>query len=229
MIFHRDKLVNFVTIVAILIFLTFTVYAYLSNTKSYVYDTLFFAVLVLFFYFTYNNWKLNLPIYTIIILSFVLHSAGVFGWYYKTPIGIQWDHVTHFVPILAFTLLFFQYTVQFMDRRLTKRTWMIIGLVFFAGLGIGSVVELIEFSGFVVFGFGEGALLWGAGDGIPGQTLTGQPTIEAIEEHGGGWFNTMWDLVWNTTGGLAAVVIMLLAHFVLKKKDANLFDAVDIY
>jgi len=214
MVFHRDKLVNFVTIVGILIFITFSAYAYVNNTFSnFIYDTIFFIVLTLFFYFTYDRWKLNLPIYTLLILSLTLHSAGTFGWYFKSPIGIQWDHITHFVPILAFTLLFFQYAVQFMDRKLTKKTWMVIVIVLMAGLGVGSIIELIEFSGFIVFGFGEGALLWGAGDGIPGQTIEGIPTIEAIEELGGGWFNTMWDLVWNTMGALVAILIMIFAYF----------------
>jgi len=226
----KDKLVNFVTAVAILIFITFSAIAYFSGTfTNYIYDTLFFIALVLFFYFTYDRWNLNLPIYTLIILSFVLHSAGIFGWYFKSPIGIQWDHITHFVPILAFTMLFFQFAVQFMDRKLTKKTWLVIAFVLLAGMGIGTVIELIEFSGFVVFGFGEGALLWGAGDGIPGQTIEGIPTVEAIEAHGGGWFNTMWDLVWNTLGGLLALLIMIIAHFFIKKPEPNLFDKIEYY
>ncbi|MBW3001979.1 hypothetical protein KY338_02335 [Candidatus Woesearchaeota archaeon] len=207
---------------SVVIFLVMILMSFIWGNTGFVPDMIAFIILSVFFYFTYEKWNLNLPIYTILILGFIPHALGFMGFYGSTPIGISWDHLTHILPIFAFGLLFFNFLYQWMDRKFfTQKTIFLILVVLMAASGIGVIIELVEFSGFMVYGFGEGALAFGTGDACPGQLVT---SVEEIEAYGVGWFNTMYDLVWNSMGALAAVLIMILIHYVILKPRKNLFD-----
>jgi len=208
--------------IGVVIFLLMILMSYIVGNTGFVPDMIGFIVLTVFFYFTYEKWNLNLPIYTMLILGFIPHALGFMGFYLNTPIGLAWDHFTHIVPIFAFGLLFFNFLYQWMDRKFfTQKTIFLILVVLMAASGVGVVIELIEFSGFLVYGFGEGALAFGAGDACTGQLVS---TFEEIDAYGGGWFNTMYDLIWNSLGALSAVVLMILFHYVIKRPGKNLFD-----
>lgn len=212
----KGLFVKLTTILALLIFALLIIMSYVWQVTAYVPDMIVLIAVILFFYFTYNHWNLNLPIYTIIILSFIPHCLGFMGFYFSSPLPFAWDHFTHVWPCFAFALFFFQYLKQFMDKRFfsTKTIFLII-VVIFAASGIGVGIELFEFSGFLVNGFGEGALAFGAGDACEGQIVS---TFEEIDEYGGGWFNTMYDLIWNSIGVLAGVLLMIFF-----KQFRNLF------
>jgi hypothetical protein len=208
--------------IGIVIFLVMILLSFIVGNTGFVPDMIGFIVLTVFFYFTYEKWNLNLPIYTLLILGFIPHALGFMGFYLNTPIGLAWDHFTHITSMFAFGLLFFNFLYQWMDRKFfTQKTIFLILVVLLAASGVGVVIELIEFSGFLVYGFGEGALAFGAGDACTGQLVS---TFEEIDAYGGGWFNTMYDLIWNSMGALAAVLIMILIHFVILKPRKNLFD-----
>lgn len=222
--FHRDKLLNATTILSIVIFLVFMLYSYLANLwPYYTFDACALIILTLILYFGYKNWNLNLPVFTMLMLGFVLHLCGVFGWYYKSPISLSWDHITHIVPMFALTCIFFCFATRFMNRKfLTGKNLRVFAIILLAGLGSGVIIELVEFTGFMAFGFGEGGLFFGTGDACPGQgTIT---SIEQIEEYGVGYFNTMWDLIWNIMGTLLAMIVMIISYFVFGRKEKNLFD-----
>ena len=85
-------------------------------------------------------------------------------------------------------------------------------IVLLVSLGIGSLIENLEFGGYLFLGEGEGGLYFGEGDAAPGVD-TDMRNIA-----GGGWFNAMWDLVFNLLGALAAIIAMLIhRHMILKK------------
>ncbi len=197
-----------VTILALLIYVVFFALAKTNDlAKFYGADIIFSVVFILFLHFSYKFWRLNTPIYTLLVLGFASHLMGIFGWYSNSPIPLQWDHVTHAFPMFAFTAFFFQFAKPWMSRFWTAKTWGVILLVFLSGLGIGAVVENIEFGGYLTLGFGEGALfLGGLGDGLP-------PDASVLDELGGGYLNTEWDLVWNAIGALAAIFLMSLISF----------------
>ncbi|MBW2973422.1 hypothetical protein KY346_03450 [Candidatus Woesearchaeota archaeon] len=218
----KDNYVKLTAVLGIVIFLVMILMSFIWGNTGFVPDMIGFIVLTIFFYFTYKKWNLNLPIYTMLIVGFIPHALGFMGFYLDTPIGLAWDHFTHIMPIFAFGLLFFNFLYQWMDRKLfTKKTIFLILVVLLAASGVGVVIELIEFSGFLVYGFGEGALAFGAGDACTGQLVS---TFEEIDAYGGGWFNTMYDLIWNSLGALSAVLLMILAYYIVKKPDKNLFD-----
>ena len=199
-----------VTTLALLIYVVFYAIARLNGlAKFYGADIIFSAVFILFLHFTFKFWRLNLPIYTLLILGFASHLMGIFGWYSNSPLPIAWDHFTHAFPMFAFTAFFFQFARPWMSRFWTAKTWGVLVLVLLAGLGVGSIVENIEFVGFLTLGFGEGALFMGGlGDGLPPE-----PDADVLQELGGGYLNTEWDLVWNAIGALIAVILMSLITF----------------
>jgi MFS superfamily sulfate permease-like transporter len=138
-----------------------------------------------------------------------LHISGVFGYYNISPVPLQWDHITHFAGIFSITTLFFQYSRQYLSNKLSPRNISIMLLVLLAGLGIGSIIETCEYSGFMMFGFGEGGFMFGAGDSYKGIQSVTENDLNVV---GGGYFNTMWDLIWNFIGAIIAVAIMGMVH-----------------
>jgi len=73
-------------------------------------------------------------------------------------------------------------------------------IVLLISLGIGSLIELIEFIGYLKLGVGDGLFYYG-GIGDTGVNL------RAMDAVGGGWLNTMWDLVYNLFGSLLGIVL----------------------
>jgi len=208
-----------VTILGFLLYCVFFVLAWMNGlAKFYGPDIVFSLILILFLRLTFDFWRLNVPVYTLVILSFASHLMGIFGWYSASPLPLSWDRITHVFPMFAFTVLFYNFARQWMPNRFWKaQTWGVIVLILLAGLGVGAMVENIEFGGFLLLGFGEGAFfLGGPGDGIPHIVELDEEQQNALLEAGGGYFNTEFDLVWNALGALAAIVLMSIVHFAMK-------------
>lgn len=200
----------------VLLFLFFIVYAYVVNLRLYIADSLVFIGLIILFYFLYDHLNMTPFSYIVLIISFALHNAGVFGWYYKSPLPyvdilwekhisahpFQWDHITHIVGIFAITLIFFQYLSKFFSKSKINNV-ILIFLIVLSGMGIGALIEHYEFAGFLFFGEGEGGLAKGTGD------FTGNWASSD-------WINAMWDLVYNTLGALLAVA---LGYFMYKSRS----------
>lgn len=201
-----------VAAIGVLLFLTFAITSIVVEVPNYVMDSILFAVITAFFYFTYDYWKLNIPIYVLLILAMASHAAGMFGFYYQTPIApFEWDDLTHFLPAFALAVFFMNYFKAFMDRTIiTKRNLFFILVSFLASIGIGAIIENIEYTGYLVVGFGEGGFAFGAGDALPGQNET-----DFIQAIGGGWINTMNDMLWNDLGAVAGILVSLI---LLKRK-----------
>jgi hypothetical protein len=214
------------TIVAILGILTYAVFLGIGwtegNMQYYWPDAAFFAFLIIFFYFSYNFWRLNILVYTSLVLSLCLHMCGVFGWYSNSPLSfIQWDHITHFFPLFAFTMFLYNFTRPWMaDRFWNVKTWSVIMFLLLGGFGIGAIIENIEFAGYLTLGYGEGGLWFGGAGGGDAEAVT-DVQAQAIIEQGGGYINAELDLAYNAFGTIAAVIFMSLIHFLIKKKEPS--------
>lgn len=93
-----------------------------------------------------------------------------------------------------------------MDTRFfTRKNLLLLMAVFLAATGVGAIVELSEFVGYLFAGQGEGAFMFGPGDGVAG--LKGTDLIDAL---GGGWINEGWDFVYNTIGIIAGMAMMIV-------------------
>ena len=99
----------------------------------------------------------------------------------------------------------------------TKKNLVLLLAVFLATTGVGAVVELSEFIGYLKLGTGEGAFMFGPGDGVAG--LQGNELIDAI---GGGWINEGWDFIFNTIGIIVGMGIMITLR-VIKKPKTNYY------
>jgi len=206
---------NLLTALALALYVVFLALARVNDVFIYyAADALFSIGFILFLHVSFRFWRLNTFVYTLLILGFASHLMGVFGWYNASPIPLQWDHVTHGLPMFAFTALFYNFARPWMTERFwSTKTWSVLLIVLLAGLGVGSLVENLEFTGYLTLGEGEGALFFGgAGDGVP---LTSSQE-EVIQNLGGGYINTEMDLVWNLFGALAAVLVMSIAHYGIK-------------
>jgi hypothetical protein len=210
-----DRYLNALTIISILIFIIMIPLALLNGVYGFIPDILTFIVATLFYRWTYSTFKMNMPIFTMLIIGHILHACGIFGWYYISPVPVQWDHLTHFFGALPYALLFFNWMEQWMDARFfTKKNLLILMAIFFAASGVGAIVELSEFVGYLQYGTGDGAFMFGPGDGIAGKT--GSDLIDTI---GGGWINEGWDFVYNTFGIIAGMFIMIILRLTRRKEE----------
>ncbi len=205
-------------LLAVLAYITLVGISLTNGTfRFYWPDAAFFAAFIFFLHLTFGFWRLNVPIYILLVLSLVLHLCGIFGWYSVSPFPcIKWDHITHGIPLFSFTLFLYNFARQWMaDQFWSARTWGILLLVFLSGLGIGAVIENIEFIGYLTLGFGEGGLFFGGpGDGQPVTSAQ----MDIIQDLGGGYINTEVDLVWNFIGVFSAIVLMSIIRFGIRKK-----------
>jgi VanZ family protein len=205
-----NKDVLSVTVISILIYAILIPLSYFHGTQGFVPELILFMAVGVFFAWMYNTLKLNIPILTMLHIGLILHSFGIFGWYYISPIPIAWERITHFFGILPMAMMFYKWMSQFMDTKLfTKRNLFAIITVFFAATGVGALVEVGEFVGYLTLGHGEGALMFGPGDSIGGS--------DVINEIGGGWINASWDMIFNALGAITAIIIMLFTRLLYKK------------
>lgn len=217
---------KFVTATSILIFLIMIPLALMNQVYAWIPDLILFIGLTLFYYWTYHTFRMTLPIFTLLIIGHILHACGIFGWYHLSPVSIQWDHITHFFGALPFALLFFRWMEQWMTTTLfTRKNLLILIAIFMAATGVGAVVELSEFIGYLNLGFGDGAFMFGPGDGVIG--LEGSDLIDSL---GGGWINAGWDFTYNTLGIITGMIIMLAIHIIGKKpQPAYYYEPVEEY
>ena len=213
-------------VIGVLIFLVMIPIAYLNGVYGFIPDIMLFVILTLAYYWMFDTFRMTIPIFALLIIGHITHAMGIYGWYNISPLPIQWDHITHFFGALPYALLFFRLFEQWADTKwLTKKNFLLLLAVFLAATGVGAVVEMSEFIGYLQLGTGDGALMFGPGDGIAGHT--GSDLIDVI---GGGWINEGWDFIFNTIGILAGIAIMLLLKIIVKKpKPAYYFEPVGTY
>ncbi|MEM4239600.1 MAG: hypothetical protein QXM31_00455 [Candidatus Woesearchaeota archaeon] len=211
-----------VAVLGILVYAVFLCIGWIEGTFKYYWpDAAFFAAFILFLYFTFRFWRLNVPVYTTLVLALSLHLCGVFGWYSNSPLFIQWDHMTHFFPLFAFTLFLYNFARPWMAGKFwALKTWSVIMFLLLAGFGIGAIIENIEFAGFLALGYGEGGLWFGGAGGGDAEVVT-DAQARAIIEQGGGYLNTELDLAYNAFGTIAGVILMSLSHFWFRKKEPS--------
>ncbi len=209
-----DDCVKLLTVISVLIFILMIPMALLNGVYGWIPDLAVFILLTLFYYWTYDTFKMNMPIFTMLIIGHILHAGGIFGWYNVSPIWIQWDHVTHVFGALPYSLLFFNWMKQWMDDKFfTRKNLLLLLAVFLAATGVGAVVEMSEFAGYLLAGQGEGAFMFGPGDGVAG--LEGTDLIDAI---GGGWINEGWDFMFNTIGIIVGMGMMMTLRLLRKAR-----------
>jgi uncharacterized membrane protein YjdF len=197
-------------ILSIFLFLIITI-AYFKYKGDFIADLILSVFLVIVLYFLYKKLKLNVLTYSLVCLAFILHNLGAFGFY--DNFFIPYDYITHFVGIFSITLIIANLLSYYLlkDKKFRTKDWVILLLVVLSGLGVGSLVETIEFGGYLVWGMGEGFFQFGTGDYV---ALSQETNL--VDIVGGGYFDAMGDLVVNLIGALSAVLVYL-CYFKIKK------------
>lgn len=200
----KNKLI---LILGIISFLSIVFYSYMSQVTEYISDALISIAITLFIFSFRKKLNLTHTSFILIILALLFHDLGVFGFYNASPIVIQYDHFTHFFGLFAISIIIFNLLKQYFTK--SNVTNFIILLVMFASsLGIGSLVEQVEYIGYLKFGTGPGLLRFGG----YGDTPFNESDLRAMDIIGGGWINTMLDLNYNFLGAIIGAIFMYIKY-----------------
>jgi len=205
---QKKKQIKIVYFLGLLIFVFFAFYSYYFGLKEYINDSVIAMILISIVYFFRKHLNLTSVSLVLLILGIGSHVAGVFGFYGASPIGVQYDHFTHFLGIFAVSIVLFNFFKKFFsDSRVNN--FLILVMILFCSLGVGSLIEQTEYLGYLKFGAGPGLLKFG---GL-GDTPFDEENLRAMDVIGGGWLNTMVDLNYNFLGGLIGVLFMYYRSF----------------
>ncbi|MBI2657415.1 hypothetical protein HYX08_01830 [Candidatus Woesearchaeota archaeon] len=131
-------------------------------------------VIIMLFYMNYNRLNQDNTSFFFLVSALALHNLGL----YSTRLfGINFDHYMHFAGSFAVAMV--------ADRLIGEKSRVKrLFLITIIALGVGSVSEIVEWTGFALFGDGDGFFLYGMGDE-------------------GGYTNVNLDMIFNGMGGLA--------------------------
>ncbi len=175
----------------LLFFLSVLVYCIATDYSYYIADSIIFIALTLVLYILYDHLKLDSFTFLMLVIAFALHDMGAFRFYANPPVPFDWDIVTHVFGIYAATLSLYNLILAFAKK--THHS-MLFFLIILAGLGVGVLIEFVEFYGFITTGFGEGFLGRGFGDY--------DPAIVSSD-----YIDTMQDMLWNLVGAVVGFVV----------------------
>jgi uncharacterized membrane protein YjdF len=181
-------------------------------------DFISIIILIVALYLLYAKLRITPLAFAFICSALIVHSLGAFGFYAKTPIffNIPYDTLTHFLSTFAATIL----VADFLSFSLTKskkfkfNDFIVLLLVFLAALGIGALFETMEFTGYLAWGHGQGFFQFGSGD--YGNLYNADLLTQIV---GGGYFDTMKDLMINMVGALVGVILSWFNFFILKREE----------
>ena len=167
-------------------FLFFTLWGiltiYLKQT-DFIFDRFFSAGLVLVIYLFYRYVGLRLGAVAIALFALFLHHLKLYGMFF---FGIPFDRIMHFTAGLAIAILVYDFL-----RKSNIPSWGVVLIAVFVAMGAGCVMEIIEFIGYSLGGFGEGLLFFGKGDF-------------------GEFNNISWDLINNTLGAIIGAMLAFI-------------------
>lgn len=219
----RHKGIWLIAIFSILIYLLLIPIGYLRGVTAFTAECIIFIGLTIFYYIIYEKVNMTPLIFTLLEFGHITHVLGIFGFYHISPLPIGWERITHFFGAMPFAMLFFNYFKHKWDIKIfTIKNLITAIIVFFAATGVGQLVEASEFWGYLNLGEGEGAFMFGHGDGI--MTAEGK---EIMDIQGGGWINTGWDVTWNMIGIIFGMIIMTLLQWFIRPKKEHM-DLVEL-
>tara|TARA_Y100000310_G_scaffold336732_1_gene422062 strand:- start:251 stop:862 length:612 start_codon:yes stop_codon:yes gene_type:complete len=181
----------------------FSVYALLNRNFEFVYYTVIMIVLILYIYKKQHSlWLSNNIVVGLAIIGLLHIFGGGFSvdgtriydlTFYNT---IRYDNLVHGFSMFVITFVSYNLIRPIVSKRLLRNRIYFVLLIFLVSLGIGAVNEIIEFIAVILFDAG-----FRVGD----------------------FYNTGWDLIFNSVGILAALAFIPpfsedRVHIKLKKK-----------
>ena len=178
-----------------------------------------FIVLGIILYFLRVKLNLSKMTFFILLTGFLLHVSHVLGDFYRhSPIIVPWDYVTHIVPFIGFSLLLFNLQKERMDHKniFCFRNFLLFITLFLAVSGIGVLIEVGEYAGYALLGVKDGALLFGGGDFDT--IVVTSDVVNEIDKRGGGWYDAMSDLLFNSYTAFLTLLVLFGNHFYRYRK-----------
>lgn len=176
-----------------MISILFAVHAYLNKT-TWLFDQFLGIIIMFVLLLSYKKLRLNFYTFTFLAVALLIHNAGTFGFYNISPVPVQYDHMTHAVGLFAFTLA--------VHNILKHKNFTTIGLIlitFLVSSGFGAFIEIWEFLGHL----NRNSLFLNIFAGL---------TLDKTDM-GREWANCMIDLLYNSLGCLAAIVIINIKNY----------------
>jgi len=209
---------NVVFSIGLFLFIGYGIYSYISGVKDYINDSLTLSFTLLLVFFLRKVLKITPTSLSLLILAFVSHLSGVFGFYNKSPLPLQYDHFTHLIGLFAISILVFNAIKSYFSKSIFHNGIVLL-FMFFCSLGIGAVVEQIEYIGYIRLGTGAGLFKFG---GL-GDTPFNEELLRPMDVIGGGWINTMLDLNYNFLGAIIGIILMYSINTYKLKKQGYLY------
>ncbi len=181
-----------------LLFISFFVFVIAYSIKLgdgyYIVDSIKFIILIIIFYWQYENLHLNPWILFGLGLVMVLHDLGRFGFFILQAGPFSWDMLTHFGASFMIAIALY---AALLNVKMPE-AWKGL-LIFLIALGIATLGEMVEFGG---------AIKTPDGKGILGVESLGSPIPWLSPDY----WDTMKDLVLNIVGSLVGIAAWLSAQ-----------------
>lgn len=159
----------------------------------------------LIFVIAVNRWlRLGLTGFILLNLALLTHNLGAYGLYTTTYLGLGFDKYQHFLSsgVAAYIVFnFLAHKLHVSKHTTTNNTLVddhtttLVILVIASVTLLGVSIEFLEFSGYALFGEGEGVLLAGDADSTP------------LYGGDGNYVDTITDLLANTLGAIIGSIL----------------------
>jgi len=175
----------------------FTLYQFLFNDIKLFDYVIYICLLVVLLFFIK---KVTIPSTAVLLfgLAPIFHTVGTIpfllngqetSFYTDSFLGGNYDLLTHFMGFLMIALAVLQIYYANVAKKISS---VVLFLLFFALIGVGTCIELAEFTGYRLFGFGLGAFQFGDGDN---------------SMNFGPWGDSMTDTYANVLGIIVAFIL----------------------
>ncbi len=172
----------------------FTFNGLLQQNLEFLYYTFLLGILI--YTVLYIHHQLHLASFILMNLSILgfLHLLGgnlylgesrLYDWYFIEGI-FRYDNFVHAYSTFIGTITMYSLLINFVTDPLKKRYPVFAVLLVLMAIGMGTIVELVEFLAVIIFG---------------------------VEEEVGGYFNNALDLFFNTLGATLATIIIFFYQY----------------
>ncbi|MFK7794763.1 MAG: DUF2238 domain-containing protein [Gammaproteobacteria bacterium] len=155
-----DKKNKYIAIIFFIVFSIMEIQA-LGMESHYKYDLLMCLALLVAAYYFRSKLHLYWGHYFLFSIFLLLHCLGMYQFYEKYPLGVEYDYWVHGYFGLVSSLFILRYFVK-SEYRFSG--FFCVISTFIVVLGMSSAHELYEFAGAILLGEGDGVLFIGAGD-----------------------------------------------------------------
>ncbi len=190
---------SFLYVCSLLFFVFVIFYSYSTDYSYYIFDAIFSIILLTFFFFFRSSLHLTPLSYFFLALAFAFHNMGAFRFYASPPVPFRWDIVTHVFGIFAASVALYLLLHPYFSRK----PFAFFVVIILASLGVGVLIEYVEFIGVLTVGAGEGVLGRGEGDFAFAQWLSAD------------YYDTIIDQINNLIGALLGY---LFSSFYFRKQ-----------